>query len=264
MIEACDGSGRVRRPDQVAVEYPLTVHLNDTELATLLCTPEHLEDLVVGFLHGEGLIVGLDDLAELGIAAAAGAAMVSLRRPISLADRLYARRVVATGCGQGGGDFYKALDALQIKPLSQPGDGGRHGRGLAKEAILTAARDLQTRSGLFRETGGVHTAVLCASTGAPLVGRDDIGRHNAVDKVVGSLLREPLAEAGDGPSFLMVTGRISSDIVLKAARAGLAVIASRSAPTSLAVDLAVRLNLALVGFVRGRRMNIYTSVERIG
>lgn len=263
-IRTLDGPAVGERDDPVAVEYPLTVFLDGQELATLLCTPEHLEDLVVGFLFGQGLIAGPDDVGDVTFEAETGRAEVRLGRPVTLADRLYARRVIASGCGAGGSEFYSALDALQVKPL--PGRDGGQGSTAASSrlpasTILAAARRLQTDSPLFRATGGVHTAVLAGPAGETIVTRDDIGRHNAVDKVLGHMLG-----SGGGhpaPGFLMVTGRVSSDIALKAVRGGIPVVASRSAPTSLAVELAEKLNLTVAGFVRGRRMNLYSAPWRV-
>ncbi len=264
-VVALDRAVRAERLDSVAVESPLTVFIDGHELATLLCTPEHLEDLVVGFLFGQGLIAGPDDVAGLRLEVEAGRAEVRLARPVSLADRLYARRVITTGCGAAGSDFYSALDALQVKPLPGP---VAPPSGVAAAAILEAARRLQTDSPLFRATGGVHTAVLAGPDGAAIVTRDDIGRHNAADKAIGHIVRtgdrSGQAGPGSGPAaFLMVTGRVSSDIVLKAVRGGVPIVASRSAPTSLAVELAGRLNLTLAGFVRGRRMNVYSAPWRV-
>ncbi|MHB0885750.1 MAG: formate dehydrogenase accessory sulfurtransferase FdhD [Bacillota bacterium] len=269
-IRTVDGPTVEERDDPVAVEHPLTVFLDGQELATLLCTPEHLEELVLGFLFGQGLIAGPSDVAGLSVEAKTGRAEVRLARPMALADRLYARRVITTGCGTGGREFYSALDALQVKPLPGPGGGQRCGghaptatppAPLPASAIFAAARRLQTDSPLFRATGGVHTAVLADRGGETVVARDDIGRHNAVDKVLGHLLGS--GAGGAAPAFLMVTGRVSSDIALKAVRGGIPVVASRSAPTSLAVELAERLNLTVAGFVRGRRLNLYSTPWRV-
>jgi len=264
-IITLEGAGRrTEAADPVAVEHPLTVFLDGRELATLLCTPDHLDDLVLGFLFGQGLIAGPEDVVGLHLEAAAGRAEVRLARPVSLADRLYARRVITTGCGAAGSEFYSALDALQVRALPGPGNE----TPVPAAAVWAAARLLQTNSPLFRGTGGVHTAMLARSDGTPLVTRDDIGRHNAVDKVIGHLLRtgEGTSDApsqSPTPGFLMITGRVSSDIVLKAARGFIPVVASRSAPTSLAIELARRLDLTVVGFVRGRRMNLYSGGWRV-
>ncbi len=261
-IRTLDGPAVEERDDPVAVEHPLTIFLDGQELATLLCTPEHLEDLVLGFLFGQGLIAGPPDVAALSVEAETGRAEVRLDRPVALADRLYARRVITTGCGAGGSDFYSALDALQVKPL--PGPDGGYGPApapLQASTIFAAARRLQTDSPLFRATGGVHTAVLAGRGGESSVARDDIGRHNAVDKVLGHLLGTGAGVAA--PAFLLVTGRVSSDIALKAVRGGIPIVASRSAPTSLAVELAGRLNLTVAGFVRGRRLNLYSAAWRV-
>ncbi len=238
--------------DDVVVEAPLTIFLNGKELVTLLCTPEKLESLALGFLRSEGLLNSIDEVAGLRLHSDRGAVEVELKEKSGLLDKLYGRRTITSGCGKGT-VFYSALDALRSSPLS--GD----------EVSLTAGEihslmgELQERSSLFKATGGVHSAAL-AGGGKILLFCEDIGRHNAVDKIIGECLQQGMAM---DDKVLVCSGRLSSEILLKAAKLRLPMLISRAAPTTLSIELAESLNITLVGFVRGRRMNIYTHPYRV-
>jgi FdhD protein len=139
---------------------------------------------------------------------------------------------------------------------------------VSREAVSRAIEEMRSAQGLFERTGGTHAAAVHTAAGERLLAREDVGRHNAVDKVVGALLRDGRvgrgAAGGAGaPALLAVSGRASFEIVQKAMRAGIPVVASVSAPTSLAVDLALRAGLTLAGFVRGARINVYAHPDRI-
>ena len=148
--------------------------------------------------------------------------------------------------------FYNILDALDFQGVSAD-------TRVSAQSIIQLTNEVQSMSDLFRSTGGAHAAALCEGDRV-LVFKEDIGRHNAVDKVFGECLIKDVET--DGKIFL-TSGRISSEILLKTVRRGIAIVASRSAPTSLAVQFAEKAGIALVGFVRGRRMNIYSNAYRI-
>ena len=237
--------------DLVAVESPLTIFLNGREFITLLCSPENPEYLAVGFLRSEGLIGEKEDLVSVHWDPEEGHVNVRTRKADGLAEKLYGKRTLTSGCGKGT-IFFNVLDSLKSRPLTQ-------------EVPVTAAeltrlvRLLQVRGEAFKETGGVHSAALCSREGI-LLFSEDIGRHNAVDKIVGQALLEgiPLED-----KLLVTSGRISSEILLKAGKLKIALIASRSAPTSLSVELAEKLGITLVGFLRGGRMNLYAHGWRL-
>jgi FdhD protein len=140
------------------------------------------------------------------------------------------------------------------------------GPPIAPDAVAAAVTSLRDAQGVFARTGGTHAAAAHDASGARLAAREDVGRHNAVDKVVGALLRERRAGAragGPAPALLVVSGRASFEMVQKAARAGIAVVASVSAPTTLAIDLADAAGVTLAGFVRGSSFNVYSHPARI-
>jgi FdhD protein len=182
---------------------------------------------------------------------AAGEADVRISADLEPVGKLWGKRTVTSGCGKGA-TFYHLLDSLNAKIV-------------VSDITITASQvqdlmgDLNRSSELYRETGGVHSCAL-ADAEKILVFRDDIGRHNAVDKIYGTCFLEdiPLED-----KLLLTTGRISSEMTVKTARMGVSVLISRSAPTSLALDLAERLGLTVVGYVRGGRMVVYTGQHRV-
>ncbi len=237
--------------DQVVVEFPLTIFLNEQELVTLLCSPQDLKFLALGFLRSEGLLGSLEELESATVDVERSIVFVKTKGQTNLAEKLYGKRTITSGCGKGT-VFFHALDSLQSKPVTStlkvPG-----------ERLFPLMRDLQDRSLLFKATGGVHSAAL-ADKEHILVYSEDIGRHNAMDKIVGECLLKDISMLD---RILLSSGRLSAEIVLKGAKMGLPLIVSRSAPTSLAVELAEKVGITLVGFLRGGRFNIYSHTGRI-
>lgn len=186
--------------DEVVVEAPLTIYLNGRELVTLLCTPDKLESLALGFLRSEGLLNSLDDVAALRLRDDRGAVEVELKNKGGLLEKLYGRRTITSGCGKGT-IFYSALDALRSSPVR--GDSVT----LTAGEVHALMRELQERATLFKATGGVHAAAL-AGGGKILIFCEDIGRHNAVDKIIGECLRQGMAMED---KVLVCSGRLSSE-----------------------------------------------------
>jgi len=245
-----DGA-RMERNEIVTVEAALTIFVNGTELVTLLCTPADMDRLALGFLRSEGFLTSLDDLESLRLQEEECIVEIELKNSSDLARSLYGKRTITSGCGKGT-TFYHALDALRSKPVSSE-------LRLKSSQIHALMRALEDRAQLFKQTGGIHSAAL-ANGAEILMFFEDIGRHNAVDKIVGQCLLERM-EMSD--KSLVVSGRLSSEILLKAAKLQLPVLISRAAPTSLSIELAESLNITMVGFARGRRMNIYSHAWRI-
>ncbi len=239
------------RDDVVVQETPLTLYVNGREVVTLLYLGEHGEELALGFLRSEGFIRERADLVSWRADEGEGVVRVDLRTAPAAVDRLLEKRTVTTGCGKGT-TFYRALDGLQCRPVESDVE-------FSAGAVLRGMGELQRRSGLYRETGGTHNASLANRSGT-LCFRTDIGRHNAVDMLGGWALMEGRALAD---AMLLTTGRISSEILLKVARMGAPVLASRSAPTALALQLAVELGVTVVGYVRNGRFNVYTHPRRV-
>jgi FdhD protein len=250
-ITRVDSARREVVGDQVVIEAPLTIFLNGSELVTLLCTPEKIDCLALGFLRSEGFVTALDDLQALRARPEEGLVEVELKDQKGLEEKLFGKRTITSGCGKGT-IFYNVLDSLRSAPLT--------GTLKIKAArIWEMNNELQQKALLFKATGGVHSAAL-ADNEKLLYFYEDIGRHNAVDKIIGECL---LNGTATDDKALFTSGRISSEIMLKAAKLKIQLIVSRAAPTSLSVELAEALNITLVGFVRGRRMNIYSHPWRV-
>jgi FdhD protein len=242
-------SGRTERADDVVVvEDTLTIRIDGVELVSLLYTPPMVRELTVGYLLSEGYIAGMDDVASVMVEG--GIADVMLVQPVTSMSGGKVR-VLTSGCG-GGITFTYPKGIKDIKPLAQKGS-------FKVEEIIEACAEFRNGSVLFEATGGVHSAALYKD-GRQAAFAEDIGRHNAVDKVFGICLTNGVNTAG---AMLLTTGRVSSEILIKCLKRGVSLVVSRGAPTSLAVELASRFNVTLVGFARGRRMNVYTHDERI-
>ncbi len=237
--------------DLLTVEAPVTIYLNGSELVTLLCTPEKLDLLALGFLRSEGLIAGIDDVKSIRVREEEGLVEVDLYKEGNLAEKLYGKRTLTSGCGKGT-VFYSALDSLRSRPLEGE-------LIISPEKVSFLIDSLQEKAKVFKVTGGVHSAGL-ADKDEILIFCEDIGRHNAIDKIVGECLQTGTSTED---KIIVSSGRLSSEILLKAAKLKIQLLISRAAPTSLCVELAESLNITLAGFVRGKRMNIYTHRWRI-
>ena len=237
--------------DMVAKESPLTIILNNRELVTLLCSPENLRYLAVGFLFSEGLLKSKDEIKKIMVDDRRGVVRVETEGDEEPASDALFKRFITSGCGRGA-SFYSAIDAQdQVKVESQV--------KISTLEVLALVHEFQHRSQIYRSTGGVHSAALCDIRDVLVFG-EDIGRHNAVDKIFGSCILNDIAT---DDHIIITSGRISSEILLKIARRNVPIIVSKSAPTNLGVRLANDLGVTLVGFVRGKRMNVYTHDERI-
>jgi len=247
----CDGE-RSEIWETVVEELPLTVRLNGREWTTLLHSAGDEENLVRGFLAAEGLIQALTDVYGLELNLRQGTADVTIAEAV--ADRQRGRRAYLSACcGRGRQGFYFLEDmALAAgQPLAGP--------TLTVNEIYRYFQALEQASGLFAATGGVHNGLLCRQ-GQVLRHSQDVGRHNVLDKLYGWALTE---QADLTDCIIVFSGRISGELVIKLARMGVTVLAARSAPTALAIDMAEALGITLTGFVRGTRMNVYTHGGRI-
>ena len=242
--------GKENKKDVVTDEVFLTVHLNEQELLTLLCSPGNLKELSAGFLYSAGMITSLNDIESIFINKKNMTSHITLKEKDVSTDVIF-KRVYTSGCGSGL-IFYNVNDLVSRKVMETNGK-------IHPENITKLMKAFEKRSILYKKTGGVHSAAL--SDGESILSfNEDIGRHNAIDKVIGEALYKNLNMEG---LILLTSGRISSDVVYKIQKMGSAIIISRCAPTSMAVKLADRFNVTLVGFARGRRMNVYTAKERI-
>lgn len=255
----------VRRADTVTVEEPLEVRVGGRALAVTMRTPGDDFDLTIGFLVTEGLLGGADDVSTLMHCTDAGddgrptfnVVDVELQ-PGVVVPEVGLQRSFATSssCGVCGKN---SIDAVRVRSAF---DVGADRTQVSPDVLAGLPDALREHQKVFDRTGGLHAAGLFTCDGELLVVREDVGRHNAVDKVVGWAAREhrlPLAG-----TVLMVSGRVSFELAQKALMAGIPVLAAVSAPSSLAIDLADEAGLTLVGFLRPPRMTVYAGGERLG
>lgn len=242
----------VERIQWVISEQAVTLYLNGREMVTLLCAGHHLEELAAGFLHAEGFVQKPEDLIKLEVDEASGKIDVVTRIDPALANRLWSKRTITSGCGKGS-IFYYALDALLSKPVESS-------LTITPDQIFGRVEDLNRLSETYRRTHGVHNTAL-ATPDKILLFRDDIGRHNAVDMIVGHVFLHGIALQD---KLLITTGRLTSEIIIKLAKVGIGVIVSRNTATTLAIELARSLNITLIGYARGGKFSVYSGKERIG
>ncbi|MFC2059059.1 formate dehydrogenase accessory sulfurtransferase FdhD [Chloroflexota bacterium] len=232
-----------RESGPVPQEMALTIFVNGEELVTVLCTPTKLNCLVVGFLYSEGIITSMRDITTMRVCEDDSLA------DIKLANSKYeppTRRTLGSGCG-GGVSFETKLGKVDSDLVVSPAD------------ILSLMKQLQEKAELYRFCGGVHTSALCDARNLLAVA-EDIGRHNTLDKIVGECL---LTGVPTKDRLLLTTGRISSEMLTKAANMETPIVVSRSSPTERSISLAEELGIALVGYVRGNRLSVYTHKERL-
>jgi len=236
--------------DSITDEAFLTIHVNNRELVTLSCTPEKLKELTVGFLYSSGLIRFLDDIENVTVNTKDLVSIVELKNKNFDGEVIF-KKFYSSGCGRGT-VFFNVLDYIRGKAVTSD-------VRISARKVEELMKVFERRSTAFRRTGGVHSAAL--SDGEQLrVFCEDIGRHNAIDKIIGEALYRDVSMP---EMIVMTSGRISSDVIHKVQKTGSPIIVSRSAPTSAAIEFAEKCNLTLVGFARGKKMNVYTSMERI-
>lgn len=212
--------------DEVVVEHELELWVNGEHVRTMLCSPSELEDLVVGFLFAEGLVSGAGDIKKIEI--------------------------------EGGSKIQVTVEKTPFRPhIDQEHQNTSF--QFTPELAWDQMRNFAETSNLFRETGGVHSAAICDKDGIRFFA-EDIGRHNAVDKVLGKALRAGL-EFQD--TYFLTSGRIAGDLVRKVIKAGIPIVLSYSAPTETAIRLAEEAMVTLIGFIREEKMNVYTCAFRM-
>ncbi|QDP97463.1 formate dehydrogenase accessory sulfurtransferase FdhD [Microlunatus elymi] len=271
LVRRLTGQGWSPRSDRLAVEEPLEIRIGGEPFAVTMRTPGEDIDLVNGYCFSEGIIGAAEEIRTARYCDGAGPDGLNTYNVIDVAlapgvgmpaPGLRRNVLTSSACGICGS---VSIDQIMDR-IVEPGAASNSAPicsdvALPAELILDAPRLLLEQQRTFAGTGGVHAAGLLGLDGRMLCVREDVGRHNAVDKVLGWALRErrlPLAEA-----MLVVSGRASYELTQKAALAGIPALVAVSAPSSLAVDLAQRAGLTLVGFVRGESMNVYTHPDRI-
>jgi FdhD protein len=230
---------------EVIEESILTIYLNGRELATMMCSPNDQDMLALGFLKNEGLLGDFGEIELLHVSKEGCCVDVWLDHAVVQPERF----IITTGCG-GGVTFDDP--SSEIEPLQEDAF-------IEPEILLDRLRELHLPGSLHARSRGVHTAGL--SDGEKLlVLAEDIGRHNTLDKLLGMCLRDGIETRG---RILLATGRVSSEMMRKAAHMGCPIIASRNSPTSMSVAMARAWNITLVGYVRGGSMRVYSHAERL-
>jgi FdhD protein len=241
--------------DYVAEETPVALEFNGISHATMLATPADLEDFALGFALSEGIVAGVHDVRGMDLLPRPDGIVVQVEISSACEARLKARRRALagrTGCGLCGVETLPEV-LRPVAPLTRAAP-------VRVQAVLAAMRAMRARQALHELTGATHAAGWAGADGALALVREDVGRHNALDKLIGALARQGMrADAG----IAAVTSRASFEMVQKTAAAGIGVLAAVSAPTSLAIRLAQDANLTLLGFLRGDDATLYSHPERI-
>lgn len=263
VLRVRDGAS-VTRPDVLAGEEPLELRIDGTPLAVTMRTPGADWDLAHGFLATEGVIRRAEDIATMRYCDSVddtgrntyNVLDIALSEGVAPPDPSVTRNFYTTSsCGVCG---KASIDAVTV---DSPYDISVDRTPVDLDVVFALPDRLRAAQEVFDKTGGLHAAGIFSATGELMVVREDVGRHNAVDKAIGAVLREdrlPLTGA-----ILMVSGRASFELTQKALLAGIPTLAAVSAPSSLAADLAERAGMTLIGFVRGRGANVYTGTERV-
>nr|NNM90731.1 formate dehydrogenase accessory sulfurtransferase FdhD [Bacilli bacterium] len=245
-------TGAMDKHDVIATEYALTIYLGEREMATIVCTPNHVEEMVVGFLASEGIIRSFDEITALKILPYRGAVHVTTSTAHTFSQNQFQKRYIASCCGRSRQSFYFYNDATTAKRVDDPVT-------IDANQVFALMTSLEEEAALFHETGGVHSAKLCDSYGVGTV-RTDIGRHNALDKLYGYSLMQKMDVQG---KVIVFSGRLSSEVLLKVAKIGVGIVIAKSAPTALALTIAQELHITTIGFVKEQTFNVYTYPNRI-
>ena len=238
--------------DQIASEIGFTLNVNGKQVVTLLCTPSELDAMAIGFLLSEGILTSRESLLDVQMDEREFSVSVTLKDLPDDIDATFNKKTITSGCGQG----ITYTDAESLKSLPP----NRSMLQVSPEKIRNILKEFRTISELFTKTGGVHSAALVDKKKIILFS-EDIGRHNAVDKVVGHGFLDGRVPRND--KALVVSGRTSFEIIQKALMGGVPLVVAVGAPSSLAVELARRFNMTLIGFARGGSFNLYSGEERI-
>ena len=244
------GEDRNSFEEVVITEFPVTIILNDEELVTLLCSPKNLRYMAIGFLSSEGFLSSKDEIKRITVDHQRGVVRVQTVEDKRLGQDVLFKRLITSGCGRGAA-FYSTSDTASQRVESQ--------MKISANDVFALVNEFQHASKVYLATHGVHSAALCDSKGILVFG-EDVGRHNAIDKIFGRCLLEDIPTK---ERLVITSGRVSSEIIHKVARRSVPIIASISVPTNLGIKAADSLDVTLIGLVRPKRMSVYTNAWRI-
>ncbi len=238
----------------VVDEIPITLYFNGEQMITLMCAGNHLDELAIGFFIGEGWIRDRKKLEKVEVDEEKG--IVNVKYDIDdnnkvSSEKFWLKRAITSGCAKGS-VLCDVLDELLTKPLLSP-------INITVTEVLELMNKLNKFSSTYKKTRGVHNCMLSTKMN-PMIYRYDIGRHNALDMIIG---RAFLDQIDLRDKIFITTGRLTSEVVIKTVQAGIPVIISRHAATKLAIELAHTFNLTLIGYVRGNKLVIYTGKNKV-
>jgi len=239
--------------DWVAEEIPLKISLNNTYTFVIWCSPRQFKELAVGYLLSEEILHSIDEISDVGVNQEEHRCQIKLKANVNLDERMKnsrrSTRIIPL-IKNSKSPYQKDEKIATVKSSLK----------VKAQTILDAINSLNNEAKGFKETGGLHDSAIFKADGTMVAFSEDVGRHNTVDKVIGmaSLNKEDFSQC-----FMLITGRVPGDMIYKAAKVGLPIVASVAAVLNSGVASAQKANIALVGFVRGKRMNVYTCPERI-
>ena len=243
-IKRINNDQQEQTSDIIIEEIPLDIFINHEFYAVLMCTPIEVKELAIGFLFSEGIISSVNSIKSIEVLYETRVCVVLTHEINVDYDSV---KAITSGCGKGS-VHVKSFEESRIKLVES-------NYKFAIKNVLRLMKEFNSKSELFKQTGGVHSCCICGDNSI-IAFSEDIGRHNALDKVIGKAL---MSNIDLKDKFVMTTGRISSDIVVKVAKVGIQVIVSHSAPTTLALSIASDAKITIIGFARGSRMNIYCN-----
>ena len=239
--------------DKVIKEVPVNLIVNGFEFSTMTCSPYNVKEMAAGFLYSEGLVQQSEDIKNITIDDDGQTVRVETTND-AVNEGNFVKRLVTTSCSKGGPSLYFFNSAKRVAPVNT---GNK--LNITPAQIFTLCDAVEEMTPLFSQTGGSHSAAIC-TTEQILYTYEDVGRHNATDKVLGRCI---LDKVDMSDKLIVFSGRIASEILIKIAKMGIPMIAARSSPTELAVNLAQDFGITIVGFVRTNRLTVYTNKHRI-
>ncbi|WP_099188442.1 formate dehydrogenase accessory sulfurtransferase FdhD [Tepidibacter mesophilus] len=235
--------------EELVCEYPLNIYVNQRKMATLLCTPDKLEELAVGFLRTEQIVNKKEDIQSIELDKAKGCIKIQLENDIYIKNFQSKKLNIQNNDNEC---IYSFLDSIDCEIVNSD-------IKLKQNKVYEFMKKNLTYSDIFKKTGGVHSVALCDKEDVLII-NEDVARHNAMDKVIGEAFLKGVYLKD---KIIVLSGRVSLEMILKSAKMQIPIIISKSAPTNLSVELAKKLGITLVGFVRGKKMNIYANKCRI-